>query len=538
MAKSALRRRRGTKARGRGILGGHPMLLTLFLCMILVAVGLGGGLMIGLTQMSRRASSPDSHGGNAAADKGSNLRVPASGVSAPPPQKQVGSGGIDLSGMSLAQRKDAFLAHKPDIATKGPFPYYPDSGALVDQNHDFTTFKAPGGGRFEEWKHGDSPYAYEKGESDELARSRRYQVKKAMKFAWSAYEQYAFGMDEILPESMSGSNGWGGFGTTLVDSLDTLWLMDMKEEFQRARDWVRDSLNNNRNRMVSFFETTIRSLGGLLSAYDWSGDEVFLEKAHDLGKRLFRAVDSNALGIPYGQVNLATGAVHNIPWTGDNSIVAEFGTVQMEFRLLARLTGNAEFKEKTEKVYEILKNMNPPHGLYPYFVRNSGARPEFSNDKLTFGAMGDSFYEYMLKVWLQGGRTEDVYREMYDHSMQGMHDELLQVSSPSGLVFIADKNSGQLDTKMDHLVCFMGGLLALGAYTDPQGLNSDRAQRDLKTAKVSFEIPIVFVAFRSFHELRQFIFFRGRPGIDIHVLSNVCAHGRWKTGMETIFDAA
>jgi hypothetical protein len=37
---------------------------------------------------------------------------------------------------------------------------------------------------------------------------------------------------------------------------------------------------------------------------------------------------------------------------------------------------------------------------------------------------------------------------------------------------------------MDHLVCFMGGLLALGAYTDPQGLLSERAQRDLKTAKV------------------------------------------------------
>ena len=36
---------------------------------------------------------------------------------------------------------------------------------------------------------------------------------------------------------------------------------------------------------------------------------------------------------------------------------------------------------------------------------------------------------------------------------------------------------------MDHLVCFMGGLLALGAYSDPEGLDSHRAQRDLKTGK-------------------------------------------------------
>ena len=97
--------------------------------------------------------------------------------------------------------------------------------------------------------------------------------------------------------------------------------------------------------------------------------------------------------------------------------------------------------------------------------------------------MGDSLYEYMLKIWIQGGKKEDKYRQMYDKAIQGMHDELLQVSSPSGLVFIADRNNGRLDTKMDHLVCFMGGLLALGAYTDPLGLDSERAQRDLKTGK-------------------------------------------------------
>jgi mannosyl-oligosaccharide alpha-1,2-mannosidase len=64
----------------------------------------------------------------------------------------------------------------------------------------------------------------------------------------------------------------------------------------------------------------------------------------------------------------------------------------------------------------------------------------------------------MLKIWLQGGKTEPMYREMYDRSIQGMHDELLQLSSPTGLVYIADKNNGNLDTKMDHLVCFMGKL--------------------------------------------------------------------------------
>jgi len=170
---------------------------------------------------------------------------------------------------------------------------------------------------------------------------------------------------------------------------------------------------------------------------------------------MFPAVTKGPLGIAYGQVNLATGEVQNIPWAGSNAITAEFATTQIEYRMLARLTGNAEFKEKSEKMFHILKDLNPPHGLYPNFLQNEGTL-QFGNQKLTFGAMADSLYEYMLKIWLQGGKTESMYREMYDHSIQGMHDELLQVSSPSGLVFIADKNNGRLDTKMDHLVCFMG----------------------------------------------------------------------------------
>jgi hypothetical protein len=73
----------------------------------------------------------------------------------------------------------------------------------------------------------------------------------------------------------------------MIDALDTLWLMDMKDEFWRARDFVRDHLSFDINRLVSTFETNIRDLGGLLSAYEFSGDRAFLDKAKDLGDRLF-----------------------------------------------------------------------------------------------------------------------------------------------------------------------------------------------------------------------------------------------------------
>jgi len=476
MAKAALNRRRGTRnesqsflLRGsQAILGGCALLI----------FGVAFGVIFGLLVFSNGDGSPGSLRKQAPFEINNVVANNMDINNSSPTQKQAQQHHDTASGIKT---KNDFLKHKilPGIA--GAFPYYSKDG-IVKEDHDFSNFVAQGGKRFEEYIHGDSPYSISPNESDELARSRRYHVKKAMEHAWHGYEKYAFGKDELAPRSKSGNDHWGGIGITLVDSLDTLWLMDMKDEFYRARDWCKTQLNHDIHKKVSVFETTIRSLGGLLSAYDWSGDPVFLDQAKDLGERLFKAFNTDS-GIPRGQVDLASGRSDNIAWTGSSAILSEFGTLQLEFRTLARLSGRVDYKEKSEKVFELMDKMNPANGLYPYFIRNTNGEPQFANSKITFGAMSDSFYEYMLKIWIQGGKTEPLYRNMYDKAIQGMHDELLSLSSPSGLVFIADKNSGSIDSKMDHLVCFMGGLLALGAYTDPQGLHSDRAQRDLKTAK-------------------------------------------------------
>lgn len=58
-----------------------------------------------------------------------------------------------------------------------------------------------------------------------------------------------------------------------------------------------------------------RVVGGLLSAYDLSGDAIFLEKAKDIADRLLPAWDTPS-GIPYTRINLAQGSAHNLGWTG------------------------------------------------------------------------------------------------------------------------------------------------------------------------------------------------------------------------------
>lgn len=88
-----------------------------------------------------------------------------------------------------------------------------------------------------------------------------------------------------------------------MDSLDTLYIMDLQEEFLQARNWVERELSFAKNKDVNLFETTIRVLGGLLSAFHLSADKMFLEKAKDLGDRLLGAFGSPS-GIPFSDVNL------------------------------------------------------------------------------------------------------------------------------------------------------------------------------------------------------------------------------------------
>lgn len=337
---------------------------------------------------------------------------------------------------------------------KGESSYYPYMTMPVSEDYDFTKYEPLGGGRFAEYKDGDSPYTITdklREQSDELARSRRFHVLNGMKHIWKNYKEKAFGADELHPVSGTTSQNWGGMGTTLVDALDTLWLMGMKDEFYDARDWVRDNLKHSPPGDVSVFETTIRSLGGLLSAYDLSGDKVFLEKAEDLGKKLQKAYNTKS-GLPHGSVNLQSGSSHNFGWYGGNFILAEIGTQQIEYRYLSHATGNPEYAKKSDRVFEVLEEKLPADGLLGEGFSERGGTISITKDKVSFGAMGDSTYEYMIKQWLQSGKKEQRFRDMWDRSMNGLHDQLVQKSSPSGLTYLADREHGRLNHKMVSLL--------------------------------------------------------------------------------------
>lgn len=297
-------------------------------------------------------------------------------------------------------------------------------------------------------------------EDEALVGQRREAVKAAMKRAWDAYKKYAWGQDTLLPLSKTATNRWGSMAMTMLDSLSTLWVMGLKDEFKEAKDWIAENLQFEHVGSISVFETNIRAFAGLLSAYDLSGEKVFLDKAKDLGDRLLKAFDTPT-GFPMNGLRLSDGTHTG----GPGACLAEFGTLQLEFRSLSHHTGDPIYEERAMHAFKYLYENRAdvaPEGVYKLdFNTNTG---EWMGTQYSVGARGDSFYEYLLKVWLQGNRREPWLREMFDESVDGIEEMLITRSQPGGRLYLANSDGpGRVTQHMEHLACFYPGTLALGA---------------------------------------------------------------------------
>ncbi len=132
-----------------------------------------------------------------------------------------------------------------------------------------------------------------------------------MKDAWDRYVDSAWGENELKPLTQKGHSasifGPSKIGATIVDSLDTLYIMGLHDEYQRARDWVAHELNFDTVRAeVSVFETNIRFVGGLLTMFALSGDVMYKDRAYNLAKKLLPAFETPT-GIPMALISLGSG---------------------------------------------------------------------------------------------------------------------------------------------------------------------------------------------------------------------------------------
>lgn len=85
-------------------------------------------------------------------------------------------------------------------------------------------------------------------------------------------------------------------------------------------------------------------------------------------------------------------------------------------KYLAHLTGKEEYWRKAENVVKVLDENDAQDGLLSIFVHlDSGV---FSSPEIRLGRPGDSYYEYLVKQYLQTG--EIIYLDMWEQALAGI----------------------------------------------------------------------------------------------------------------------
>lgn len=328
---------------------------------------------------------------------------------------------------------------------------------------------------------------------DKAERQRRLSaVKEAFLHSWEGYKKHAWLQDEVTPISGHAKNTLGGWGATLVDSLDTLWIMGLEKEFVTAVHSIKyidftitelDSLN--------VFETTIRYLGGLLSAYDISGQvyDELLEKAVELGEMLYFAFDTpNRL--PVTRWDWRKAALGKPQEANQHSLLAEIGSLTLEFTRLTQLTNDPKYYDAVARITNELsaqQNNTKLPGLWPVLL--DALNTDFTKDRtFTLGGMADSTYEYLPKQHLLLAGAVPQYETMYTTALAAAKQHLFfrplnPQNHPLLLPGTTHRNSAaniRFLPEGQHLSCFVGGMVALGSriFSRPEDLETARQLTD------------------------------------------------------------
>ncbi|GAA0146410.1 hypothetical protein LIER_06375 [Lithospermum erythrorhizon] len=268
------------------------------------------------------------------------------------------------------------------------------------------------------------------GVTREEAKELRDEVREMFYHAFNGYMDNAFPRDELRPLSCKGEDTLGSYALTLIDSLDTLALLGDRERFTSSVEWIGKNLRFDINKTVSVFETSIRVLGGLLSAHLFASDystgmripsynDELLYLAEDLARRMLPAFDTPT-GIPFGSVNLLHGVDEN---ESKITSTAGGGTLTLEFGVLSRLTNDPVFEQVTKNavrgIWARRSNINLVGAHIDVFTG------EWTQKEAGIGTSIDSFYEYLLKAYILFGDEEYLYifQESYKAAMHYLfHD--------------------------------------------------------------------------------------------------------------------
>ncbi|KAM5464482.1 hypothetical protein MauCBS54593_006997 [Microsporum audouinii] len=296
-------------------------------------------------------------------------------------------------------------------------------------------------------------------------------IKDAFTHAWNGYQTYAYPMDELRPVSNKGTNPLNGWGATPVDALSTAIIMDMPDVVDEILDHIENIDFSKTDYLCSLFETTIRYLGGLLSGYDLLKDsymnvdskkvDILLQKATELADVLKFSFNSTS-GIPWNNLNITAQTTDGSTSNG----LATVGTLVLEWTRLSDLTGKEEYGKLAQKAEGYLLDPQPKSSeVFPGLVGGSIniKTHQFEHASASWEAGDDSFYEYLIKMYVYDNSAFGKYKDRWVLAAQSTMQHLK--SSPVGhpdTTFIGSWSNGGLVKGSQHLACFAGGNFILG----------------------------------------------------------------------------
>ncbi|KAH9026204.1 seven-hairpin glycosidase [Lactarius pseudohatsudake] len=286
----------------------------------------------------------------------------------------------------------------------------------------------------------------------------RADVVKIFTDSYSAYHEYAFGHDEVAPKSKTYLDPRNGWGATIVDAMSTMKIMGLTTQFNEALNFVRgvDFSKSNTSDTVSVFESTIRYVGGLLSAYELNGqgDKFLVDKAKQLADKLSVAwVQENK--IPYNTVDFNTSSP-----VKEISSIAVAGTLTLEWARLSKYTGDDKYRQLAEgAALTIANNPAPLPGLPAQGIDPSTGQPVGGY----IGGGSDSYFEYLIKYAYLSNTNNTAFANAWLTAVDSSIRYLKKTSPIGNHVYLADiDDNGSVRLVGSHLACFHAGNWMLG----------------------------------------------------------------------------
>ena len=192
----------------------------------------------------------------------------------------------------------------------------------------------------------------------------------------------------------------------------------------------------------------------------WAYDGFLLELAHDMGRRLLPAFNTKT-GIPYGTVNLLSG----IP-RGETPIasLAGGGTLNLEFELLSRLTGDDSFGKAAKLASRALWMRRSHLNLLGKHL--DVEKGDWAETLSGIGSNSDSFYEYMIKHYILFPEDSDFW-PMFVATYNGVFNDTRLGEWYTDVDMHAGLKAGSSRRTFESLMAFYPGMQVLAGELSP-----------------------------------------------------------------------